>query len=99
MFTRPKSRGLLEQHPAVAEVAVIGIPHQRWGEAVRACVVLRAGQAATPRQLMMSLRGQIADYKIPVSYEFMDQLPRNASGKVLRRALRERHSDQENKNP
>jgi acyl-CoA synthetase (AMP-forming)/AMP-acid ligase II len=77
-------------HPDVADVAVIGVPHERWGEAVHACVVLKSGSAATPRQLMLSLRGQIADYKVPTSYEFVDTLPRNANGKLLRRSLRER---------
>jgi acyl-CoA synthetase (AMP-forming)/AMP-acid ligase II len=83
----------IDRHPAVAEAAVIGIPHERWGEAVHACVVLKPGEAATPRQLMLSLRGQIADYNVPTSYEFVDILPRNASGKVLRRRLRERFND------
>lgn len=79
----------LAEHPAVAEAAVIGVPHERWGEAVHACVVLKPGSTATPRQLMLSLRGLVASYKVPTSYEFVDRLPRNPSGKVLRRSLRD----------
>lgn len=82
------------RHGDVAEVAVIGVPHERWGEAVHACVVLKSGSSATPRQLMLSLRGQIAGYKVPTSYEFLDVLPRNANGKLLRRTLRERFTTQ-----
>jgi acyl-CoA synthetase (AMP-forming)/AMP-acid ligase II len=81
----------LAAHPAVAEVAVIGVPHTNWGEAVHACVVRRPDAVVTPRQLMLSLKGRIADYKVPTSYEFTDALPRNPSGKVLRRELRERY--------
>jgi acyl-CoA synthetase (AMP-forming)/AMP-acid ligase II len=86
----------LARHPAVAEVAVIGIPHQRWGEAIHACVVTRSGRQVTPRELMLATRGHLADFKVPTSYEFVEVLPRNPAGKILRRTLRDpywRHLD------
>jgi acyl-CoA synthetase (AMP-forming)/AMP-acid ligase II len=76
------------KHPAVAEAAVVGAPDDRWGEVVHAFVALRPGAEATPRQLMMSLKGVIADFKIPTQYHFIDKVPRNPSGKILRRILR-----------
>jgi acyl-CoA synthetase (AMP-forming)/AMP-acid ligase II len=79
----------LAQHQAVAEVAVIGIPDPRWGEAVMACIVAAPGQQVTARELTVFLRGSVADFKLPTKYEFMVALPRNPNGKVLRRALRE----------
>jgi acyl-CoA synthetase (AMP-forming)/AMP-acid ligase II len=79
----------LGNHPAVADVAVIGVPHERWGEAIHACVVVRQGHAVRPRELMLSLKGQLAGYKIPTQYDFVDSLPRNPTGKVVRRSLRE----------
>lgn len=78
----------LSMHDAVVEAAVVGIPHERWGEAVHAIVVLAPGRKVSARELMLSLRGALADFKIPTSYDFMDRLPRNASGKILRRELR-----------
>jgi acyl-CoA synthetase (AMP-forming)/AMP-acid ligase II len=80
---------VLANHDAVVEAAVVGIPDERWGEAVHAFVVLAPDRRATPRELMLYSRGRLAEYKIPASYEYLDVLPRNASGKVLRRALRE----------
>ncbi|ROP29945.1 long-chain-fatty-acid--CoA ligase [Couchioplanes caeruleus] len=80
----------LAKHPAVAEAAVVGIPHERWGEAVHAFVVFRPGRTATPRELMLFLRGEIADFKVPTSYDVIGSLPRNPSGKILRRSLRDR---------
>jgi acyl-CoA synthetase (AMP-forming)/AMP-acid ligase II len=79
----------LAGHPAVLDSAVIGLPHPLWGEAVHACVVLREGQSATARELMRFLSGRIADYKIPTEWEFPESVPRNPSGKILRRVLRE----------
>ncbi|MER6735976.1 fatty acid--CoA ligase [Streptomyces puniciscabiei] len=80
----------LAEHPAVAESAVVGMTDARWGEAVHACVVLRPGEQVTPRELMLFLRGRVADYKIPSAYHFVAALDRNPAGKVLRRVVRER---------
>jgi acyl-CoA synthetase (AMP-forming)/AMP-acid ligase II len=80
---------VLATHGSVVEAAVVGIPDERWGEAVHAFVVLAPEAKASPRELMMFARSRLADFKIPTSYEYLDALPRNASGKILRRRLRE----------
>jgi len=75
-------------HPAVADVAVIGVPDERWGEAVKAVVVKKADAQVTPGELIEWTRSKIAGYKLPKSIDFIDALPRNPTGKILKRELR-----------
>ena len=81
----------LYTHPAVAEVAVIGIPHQRWIEAISAVVVTR--EPVTEDDLLAHARERLAPFKLPKSVHFVDDLPKNPSGKLLKRELRERFGD------
>ncbi len=84
---------VLYQHPAVAEVAVFGIPHPRWIEAVAAVVVPRDGQPVEPDELVAFCRERLAGYKTPRYVAVADGLPKNASGKILKRELRTAYAD------
>jgi acyl-CoA synthetase (AMP-forming)/AMP-acid ligase II len=79
---------VLITHPAVVDVAVIGIPSEQWGETVKAFVVLVEPGAATEAELVEYCRGKLAGYKRPRTIDVIDELPRNPSGKVLKRGLR-----------
>jgi fatty-acyl-CoA synthase len=81
---------LLMAHPAVAEAAVIAIPDDRWGERPLAAVVLREGASAEPEELREHLAGEYAKWQLPDRFEFIDEIPRTATGKFKKTVLRER---------
>jgi len=84
---------VIYHHPAVAEVAVIGVPDPKWQEVGRAVVVVKPGQALTEAEVIEFCQGRLARYKIPKSVVFVEALPRTAAGKVLKRELRETFGD------
>ena len=80
----------LALHPAVAEVAVVGVPHERWGETPKAFVVLKEGAQIKARQLIHFCREHLAVFKCPSAIEFVTSLPKTSTGKIQKFLLRER---------
>jgi acyl-CoA synthetase (AMP-forming)/AMP-acid ligase II len=81
----------LYRHPDVLEACVIGVPDDRWGEAVKAVIVLKPGRETGAEALVAHCRAQLADYKLPRSVAFVADLPKNASGKIARKLVREQY--------
>lgn len=79
---------VLADHPAISDVAVIGVPHEHWGETPKAVIVLKAGSTADAAEIIEFTRSRLARYKCPTSVEFVAELPRTATGKVLKKTLR-----------
>ena len=84
----PEIERVLAEHPAVAEVAIIGVPDDRWGESVKAVVALKPGSEATEEELIAHTREHLASFKCPKSVDVLEALPRNPTGKILKRSLR-----------
>jgi acyl-CoA synthetase (AMP-forming)/AMP-acid ligase II len=84
----PEVERVLAEHPAVLECAVVGVPDERWGEAVRAYVALKPAASATEEDVIAFCRERLAHYKCPSSVVILDALPRNPTGKILKRDLR-----------
>ena len=85
---------VLYQLEQVAEAAIIGVPDDRWGEAGKAVLVLKPGQALDADAVIAHCLANLAKFKVPASVEFIEALPRNATGKVLKRTLREQYVDE-----
>lgn len=82
---------VLQHHPAISDVAVFGVPDPKWGEALKAAICLRPGHKVTVEELTAYCAEYLADYLKPRSYDFVDELPRNPTGKILKRVLREQY--------
>jgi len=82
---------VLYEHPAVLEAAVIGVPDDHWGEAVKACLVLKPGQTATENDIIDFCKQNIAHYKSPKTVDFLEELPKVGSGKIFKKGLREQY--------
>mgnify|MGYP006285016045 CR=1 FL=1 len=83
---------IIIQHPAVQEVAVIGVPDEFWGEAVKACIILKPGQATTEEEIISFCSQRMGSYKKPKSVDFLEDLPKSNYGKVLKRTLRDQYT-------
>ncbi len=88
-ISSPDIEDVLYRHPAVLECAVIGVPHEKWGETPKALIVLRDGDTATEEELIRFCRDNMAHFKCPTSVDFIDELPRTATGKLQKFKLRD----------
>lgn len=83
---------VISKHPKVKEVAVVGIPDEKWGEKVLAAIVLKEGEESTAEEIIDFCRDKLAGYKKPKSVDFVPDLPKTSTGKILRRQVREKYS-------
>jgi fatty-acyl-CoA synthase len=83
---------VLYEHPSILEASVIGVPDEKWGESVMAVVVLKPGEQVTEAELIQYCKGNLASYKKPKSITFVQELPKNPSGKILKHVLRKQYS-------
>ena len=86
----------LYKHPAIKELAVYGVPHAEKGEIVKAAIVLKENASATTEEITVFCRENLAAYKIPTSVDFIDELPKSATGKILKRVLRDQAAGKDN---
>jgi acyl-CoA synthetase (AMP-forming)/AMP-acid ligase II len=82
---------VLYQHPAVLEACVLGVPDDKWGEAIKAVVVLKKGEAATEEALIQHCKTELSSYKKPQSVDFVAELPKNPNGKIARKVVKEKY--------
>ena len=80
---------VLFEHPDIAEAVVIGVPHEKWGETVKALIVLKTGKNATEGEIIRFCKERLAGFKCPTSVEFRNELPKTNTGKVQKFVLRE----------
>jgi acyl-CoA synthetase (AMP-forming)/AMP-acid ligase II len=85
--------GVLYSHPKIEDAAIIGIPDAKWGQVPRAIVALKKKEVATPEEIMEYCKLELAGFKRPRSIIFVDYLPRNQMGKVLKKELREKYGE------
>ena len=84
--------GVLLRHPLIQEVAVVGVPHEKWGEAPHAFVVTKPGAEVTPEQLREFSRANMAHFKVPQFFSLLPELPKTATGKIQKFVLRRGHA-------
>jgi acyl-CoA synthetase (AMP-forming)/AMP-acid ligase II len=90
----PEVERVIAEYPGVAEVAVIGVPDDKWGESVKAVVSPAPGETIDADKLIEYCRGRLAHYKCPRTVDAIEALPRNATGKILKRSLRKEYSQE-----